>query len=226
MLSAFELLSNPQADILTHPRPLDEGLRAAEDSHNKFAASILSVTKEVMYFIADDLEAAVETMNRRLSKFSRIEVEGSVLESVAYYLEGLIAFAALREEKSRGEMRKLLKHARRSTRNLKMLSNNNPSTCLAKYLLLEAEEAAMKKKYPIAREKYSNAIALAKNKGSFVELAFANQAAAAHFLHDLHDVDSALGYLRAAREAYALWGAHAGVTHLARRIDVLESRQI
>jgi hypothetical protein len=220
LLATFEHLADPNGDLLDSC-DMDEGIRAAEDSGNQFVSSVLSVTQELLYYVAGDHASASKSIERRV-----VRIEGSVHEIFDYYLEALVNFAEIRDEKPWGERRRLLKRAQQCMKGLKSLGMNNPACCLAKYMLLEAEEAAMNKKYHIARERYVNAIALAKSRGSLLEVALANQAAATHFLQDRRDISSTLDHLKAAREAYAAWGGRAAVTLLTKRIDELSKHQV
>lgn len=223
MLSVFEMFLDPKGDISKPPLLLDEGVQAAIDSQNLFAASSLSTTKEVLYFLSEDYDSALETIQRRESLFCT--TEGRIQENFPCFLDGLVAFAAMRQKKG-SERRKLHKIARKNMNQLRKLANNNPSMCLAKYMLLEAEEAAINKKHMIAQEKYMHAITLAKNNNCFFEMAYGNQAAAAHFLHDVRDIDSALDYYRAARKVHKEWGAEAVVANFTLKIDDLAKLQV
>ena len=200
-------------------KELDDALQVAIDSQNTFAVAVIYITKSFWYTVAGDYESTLKMVDGRVKWLSRMD--GSMHEALGLYLEGLAAFGAARRTK-RPEQVKRANHAMRM---LGRLAKQNPSSCLAKHILLEAEHAALSGKHTMAKEKYSHAISMAARYKSHYELAFANQAAADFYIVDMYDTGTGQHYLKEACKAYEAWGGLAAISHLTKRIQDLESQQ-
>lgn len=214
------MFTDPNANLQDHSDDMDNGLRLAIGKRNSFALGIIYTTKLFICVVAGDCESGLEMVDSRLTWFSRMD--GSIHETLCLFLEGLTAFGAARDAKHAQQRKKLVKRARYAMRLLKRLAKLNPPSCLAKFILLEAEDAALAKKHSLAKEKYSHAIALAAKYGSQYELAFSNQFAGGHCITALNDVERGIQYFREACKAYKAWGAWAAVNHLKTKIVELE----
>jgi len=139
-------------------------------------------------------------------------------------LDGLAYLGvALRTTTTNWKLRRSLLHrASRIIQGLKLLAQYNPNNCLSYAVLLEAEYAAVTKRYDVAGINYDRAISIS-TKGSLYDLSIHYQVAGNFYLSDMHDVEKGLKYLRAACQVYEEWGCLAAVTHLRERIRELES---
>lgn len=213
------MIIDRDSKLLDHVGEMDQGLQLAVENRNSFAVAIIYTTKLFICVARGDYESGLMMIDNRMQWLPRMN--GSIHESLGLYLEGLTAFGAARRAQHANQKKKLVKRARTAMRFLKRLSKHNPSSCLAKYTLLEADYAAVMNKHALAEEKYSHAIVLASKYGSYYELAFSNQVAGEHFIADLGDTESGAFHLKNACQAYEDWGAMAAVSHLKQRLSLL-----
>lgn len=220
--AGLKKFADPDADLSDHSGELEQGLEDAIEKRNTFAAGIIYSTRVFFYFIVGDYGRCIEMMDGRLSWLPRMD--GSVHEGFAYFLEALSFFGTLRKKTSTSapNRRKFLKRARSNTRSLKCLSKQNPSCALAKFVLLDAENAALSKRYTIAGEKYDHAISMASKYKNYFELAYANQVAGRHYIIDRNDISTGIQYYNNAIDAYRTMGGHAAATFLTNQIRDLE----
>jgi len=220
MLYAMKVFSDPNGN-LTEFACTHDGHLAWQECKNTCAKEIVYSAKIFFYFVSGKYESAVEMIDGRIANNASQPV-GSIHEAFDLYVDGLALFAQARHTRSAADAKKQLKRARHCMQLLKALSRNNPSVSLGKYVLLEAENAAVMKNNVLAEEKYNHAASLASRHGSNFELAFAKQAAGEHFAFDLGDNDRAISCFEEACKAYELWEGKAAVSHLKRRIDFLQ----
>ena len=97
--------------------------------------------------------------------------------------------------------------------------------CSSKLALIEAEWASIHGKRDIAREKYTNAILMARGMDNNQEVAAAHERAMYHYLY-IEDLGSAKLHGQQSYEAYKLWGANAKADHLKNRLEHLFSESI
>lgn len=95
-----------------------------------------------------------------------------------------------------------------------------PHECSSKFALIEAEWASIHGKNEVAREKYTNAILIAKGMGNTQEVASAHERAMYHYI-DVKDLVSAKLHGQRSFEAYRAWGAMAKANHLKHRLERL-----
>jgi hypothetical protein len=153
-----------------------------------------------------------------------IKMQGSFHESFSIYLDGLSAFGAARRPEHAHQRRKLIKRAQTAIRFLKGFAKQNPACCLSKFILLEAENAALAKKYSLAEVKYEHAIALAKKYENSDEVSFCNKVAGEHFVIDRNNKKRGLEYFRAACKIFEESEGWAAVSLMKKKIAALEVR--
>ncbi len=219
MLHAMKLFSDPSGNLLDHASVGDGSF---PESRNNWAKQITYNAKIFFFFAAGDYQAAIEMIDGRIAH-NASQHDGSIHESFDLYIDGLAFFAQARRTTNAQIAKKLLTRARCCMRQLKALSRSNPAVSLGKYILLEAENAAIMKKYSVAEEKYNHAASLASKYGSYFELAFAKQTAGEHFAWDLGDSDHAIACFEEACKAYEVWEGRAAVSHLQRRINLMRA---
>ena len=101
-----------------------------------------------------------------------------------------------------------------------------PHECSGKYALIEAEWASIHGKREVAREKYTNAILLAKGTENDYEVATAHERAMHHY-RSISANCVAQDHGEQAYEYYLKWGATAKAAHLRKFLDSVPSaRQI
>jgi predicted ATPase len=132
------------------------------------------------------------------------------------YLVAIIACTNLRIGRNvkfhKGKARRIMKQFRRWARDC-------PHECSGKSALIEAEWASVHGRAAIAREKYTNAILLAKGMDNNYDLATAHERALHHYL-GINDKDEACWHGEQAHEAYRSWGATSKAAHLKESLAV------
>jgi tetratricopeptide (TPR) repeat protein len=222
LIAGIKLFAQPNGNLLDHSGALDDGLESALKSKNGLAISVVVTTKQFMYALAGDHDSALEMVDNRVKCLSKMQ--GSIHESLSIYLDGLSAFGAARRPEHAHQRRKLIKRARTAIRFLKALAKQNPACCLSKYILLEAENAALAKKYSLAEDKYEHAIALAKKYENIDELSFCNRVAGEHFVIDRNNKERGVEYFRAACKIFEESEGWAAVSLMKKKIAALEDR--
>jgi predicted ATPase len=164
--------------------------------------------------------------------FGEVEEAGRILEETDFsvlmnaphmgiigfsYLVAIIACTNLRIGRNvkfhKSRARRIMKHFRHWARDC-------PHECSGKSALIEAEWASVHGRVAIAREKYTNAILLAKGMDNSCDLATAHERALHHYL-GINDTEEAFCHGEHAYEAYRSWGATSKAAHLKDCLAVL-----
>jgi hypothetical protein len=133
------------------------------------------------------------------------------------YMGAMVALAMA----AKGEnVRKNVKQAKKALKAMKQFSLACPANCLDKKFLLEAELASVCGKEAKAFEKFTCAIALAKENGFLFDHALANERTARFFVAR-GKLSDAAHYFRQACLLYGEWGGKAKVERLRSELDSL-----
>jgi tetratricopeptide (TPR) repeat protein len=221
MLRAMEIFSSPDGSLTDHGG-ITDCLKTVKETRSCWGVEVLYNTRLFFYLAAGEYEEAVKMMDGRNSH-AMSQHRGSVHETFNLYADGLACFAQARRTENSQKAKALIQQARDCMRLLKLLSRSNPAVSFGKAVLLEAENAAIEKKYTLAEEKYNHAASLAKKYGSNFELAFSKQTAGEYFFYDRKDKNRAISCFEEAIVAYEAWEGKAAVTHLNRRIGLLRA---
>lgn len=123
--------------------------------------------------------------------------------------ECLTLLAQARQGKRR--FRRIL-YVKRCLKRLKFWATHAPMNFLGKQFLLEAELASVQGNGQKANSHYRSAILHSRETGFYLEEALANQKLGVYYLEQ-KDEESAIPFLRAARDVFEKWGACALVNH-------------
>jgi hypothetical protein len=224
ILASFEIFANPNGDLVDHTGPLDDGLKDALESGNTYFITMMYATKFFFLMAAGEFEMGLKLLNARIKVCPLMD--GSICESFFVLLDGLFSFGSARKATTMIGRKTLIKRGKKAMKVLQKFAIQNPANCMTKAILLEAEYAALCKKDSLAKQKYSQAIAVGMGTNTFFEVAFSNQLAAIHYCVDLDDPRTAVAYMEAAIKAYIDWGGHAAVTVMERKLrEIRDSRR-
>jgi hypothetical protein len=134
-----------------------------------------------------------------------------VFSSMLTFLDGMCCVAMVRQGH-----KKYLRRAKQCSKNLLVLAKLVPDNYFARYLILQAELKGMKRslKYKDGLLAYYTAISVARDSGSLLWYAFANELTGKYILRRNGDAAAAEKYFRAAISIFQKWGAVAKVEHL------------
>lgn len=195
------------------------GIEKALKSHNPLELRLAYGTRLFLSVALQEYESGIEIIKKRDSEIPTNE--GCENNVFTRYVDALVYFANARRTSVSKERNRMLKRARACMRVVKPFTKCNPTVSLGKFVLLEAEDAASRNKSLLATEKYDHAIALAAKYGSYVELAFANQAAGEYYHLSPVGKDKAISSFEEALKAYEQWQALAAATCLRTKISML-----
>lgn len=219
ILATVVIYSDPNGDLVDHAGPLDDGLKDALESGNCFFISSMYDTKAFFLMVANEFEKGLELMDSRKKDCPRLD--DSVFESLPIALEGFFSFGVARQSPSLLVRKNLIKRGRTAMKRLQKFAIQNPDNCMCKALLLEAEYAALCKKEHLAKQKYSQAIAVAVGTNTSCDIAISNQLACIHYCADLNDRRSGIVHMEAAIKALRDSGGHAAVTIMEQKMKEL-----
>jgi hypothetical protein len=133
------------------------------------------------------------------------------------FMGAMVALAMAANGKN---VRQNVKRAKKGLKAMKCFALSCPANCLDKKVLLEAELASVYRNEAKAFEKFTCAIALAKENGFLFNHALANERTARFFVAR-HKLSDAAHYFRQACLLYDEWGAKAKVERLRAEVDFL-----
>ncbi len=222
-MACLEIYSDPNGDLVDHTGPIDDGLKDAIESGNCFFMSIMYCTKAFFLMNATEFEKGLELMDSRKKVCPRID--DSIFESMPVALEGFFSFGAARRATSMVVRKNLIKRGKMAMKSLQKIAMQNPDNCMSKALLLEAEYAALCKKHNLAKQKYSQAIAVAMGTNASCDIAVSNQLAGIHYCVDMNDPRTGVVHMEAAIKAVRDSGGHAAVTVMERKMRELNEKR-
>ncbi|MEH2259575.1 trifunctional serine/threonine-protein kinase/ATP-binding protein/sensor histidine kinase [Nostoc sp.] len=175
------------------------------------------VHQQYLHYLFEEYAEAVEK-----AKVAKLYLDSSVssLGTVLHYFYDSLARLAVYPKVSSSERQQLLKQVKANQKKLKKWAFYAPSNYQHKFLLVEAEQHRILKKYPEAIALYDRAIALAKENQYLNEEALANELAAKFYL-DWGKEKIAQVYMTEAYYCYTRWGAKAKVIDLETRYPQL-----
>ena len=217
-------LSDPETDLTDHSGALDDGLKQARSNSCIMALDIAFNSKIFLYFCGGDYSAGIGMINDRDS-LRIAQYEGSILECFSLFVDGLTFFGESRRANDSAHSRDLVKRARNCIRQLRAFAAKNPAVAMSKLVLLEAENAAIKKAYAAAEEKYDHAAGIAHRHRNMFELAFAKFVAGEHYKNDIGDKGRAIACYEDACSSFERLEGRSVISHLQRKIvSLCESR--
>ena len=184
------------------------------------------VNQQYLHYLFEEYAEAVEK-----AKVAKLYYDScvSTLSTVVHYLYDSLARLAVYPKVSSSERQQLLKHVKGNQKKLKKWAFHAPSNHQHKFLLVEAEQFRILKKYPEAIALYDRAIALAKENQYLNEEALANELAAKFYLHWGKEKIAQV-YMTEAYYCYTRWGAKAKAVDLETRypqllVTILQKQQ-
>ena len=175
------------------------------------------VNQQYLHYLFEEYAQAVEK-----AKLAKLYFDGcvSTFPTVVHCFYDSLAQLAIYPNVSSSEGKQLLKHVKGNQQKLKKWAFHAPSNYQHKFLLVEAEEYRILKKYSAAIERYDQAIQLAKENQYLNEEALANELAAKFYLHWGKEKIAQV-YMTEAYYCYTRWGAKAKVVDLETRYPQL-----
>ncbi|MEH2198164.1 trifunctional serine/threonine-protein kinase/ATP-binding protein/sensor histidine kinase [Nostoc sp.] len=184
------------------------------------------VNQQYLHYLFEEYVQAVET-----AKLAKLYLDGGVstIFTLLHYFYESLAQLAVYPQVSSSEGKQLLKHVKGNQKKLQKWAFHAPSNHQHKFLLVEAEQHRILKKYPEAIALYDRAIATAKENQYLNEEALANELAAKFYL-DWGKEKIAQVYMMEAYYCYTRWGAKAKVIDLETRypqllVTILQKQQ-
>jgi hypothetical protein len=206
LLIALEHYTNPDSFFDASSDFLVEASNEALASGNTLNICVIFYARIFYHFSMRKFQKALELLDEKNALYP--SSEGSMCDSFSLYMEGLCAFACVRQEKNGSTRKSLLQRGRKVTKSLHKLALQNPDTCLGKVTLLEAELAALCKKESVAKIKYSQAMALSVGHNNYIETIFSKQLAGMHYVVDLNDPRTGVPYLEESIKVCKEFGGH------------------
>ncbi|MDZ8262653.1 AAA family ATPase [Nostoc sp. ChiQUE01b] len=175
------------------------------------------VHQQSLHYLFEEYAEAVEK-----AKVAKIYLHAGVssLQTVIHYFYESLSRLAVYPQVSSSERQQLLKQVKDNQKKLKKWAFYAPSNYQHKFLLVEAEQHRILKKYPEAIALYDRAIQLAKENQYLNEEALSNELAAKFYL-DWGKEKIAQVYMTEAYYCYTRWGAKAKVIDLETRYPLL-----
>jgi hypothetical protein len=221
--ASLDIFSDPNGDLVDHTGPLDDGLKDALESGNAFFISIMYSSKAYFLMVANEFEKGLELMDSRKQRCPKLD--DSIFECMPIALEGFFAFGTARRATTSLVRKNLIRRGKKSLKILQKFAMQNPDNCMCMALLLEADYAALCKKENVAKQKYSQAIAVAMGTAALCNIAMSNQLAAIHYSSDLNDPRAGILHMEAATKALKDFGGHAAITIMERKMREVNDAQ-
>ncbi|MBF0237380.1 MAG: AAA family ATPase [SAR324 cluster bacterium] len=184
-----------------------------EKIHNHVALSIVYINKLVLAYMFGHHAEALEWC-KQTKKYLDSGVSIHTIP-IFYMIDSLIKLAVYADGLSNSATPRmhLLHYVPSNQRKLKKWADQAPQNFMHRYLLVEAERAAVAGKNKKAMELYDEAIETATTHQYLQDAAVANERAARFYLKNGNEKIARI-YLQEARYGFEKWGASAKVTHL------------
>eukprot|EP00538_Stauroneis_constricta_P012896 CAMPEP_0119561134 /NCGR_PEP_ID=MMETSP1352-20130426/16777_1 /TAXON_ID=265584 /ORGANISM="Stauroneis constricta, Strain CCMP1120" /LENGTH=1271 /DNA_ID=CAMNT_0007609265 /DNA_START=130 /DNA_END=3942 /DNA_ORIENTATION=- len=214
-MEVLRRLQDPAGELLDHSGLLDDTLEHAIANNSIYCLRVLSVGKACLAIHAGDHKRALEEADKLAPWTER--KDGIIHDDYGYSIEAIAAFSLARRTKG-AERKDHLKRGRNRMKVLQKLAKSNPYHCLAKAVLLEAEDLSIRKRYKQAADKYMHAIALAERMECISEVGWTNHCTGWHYITDLKNRTIGKDHLRRAARAYEAYGAAAAARTVYKQI--------
>jgi hypothetical protein len=205
---------SPKGDLVD----TDEMLQYCIDNRLHYSANGIRLSQMTVAYVFNDYELADSLAQIAVKDIWSMPPSFEIVRGT--FMGAMIALAMA----AKGEnVRKNVKQAKKALKAMKQFSLSCPANCLDKKFLLEAELASVRGKEAKAFEKYTCAIALAKDNGFLVNHALANERTARFFVAR-GKLSDAAHYFRQACLLYDEWGGKAKVERLRSELVSLYGR--
>lgn len=198
--SGWQLVLNLQG--LSHNELALEGaaLQKDEGSESKAVRVLQAFFQSELYLFFGQHKLAADSALERGDEFPEV-ISGSWVMIEAFHRAIALYAVARRSSDS-----KYLKEANKLRLRISKWAIENPNV---KYYdhCLQAEQAAIKRIYKLAKEQFTEAINIAARSGCFHHAGLFNERLADMFENDAMDDDMAFHYMKDAMKWYAKWGA-------------------
>ena len=174
-------------------------------------AGLYHLLKLQISFMYDDCQRG-STHLKECGKFVKTFVV-SPYYGVIYCFYSFLTLAVLLPEMSFREKKQAWRRLKEKYRRMKRWTDHYPANFLHFFLLMQAEQARLTKKFKAAAKLYDQAIAETQSQGYLRYIALANELAAKFYLSQ-EDQARATPYIKEAHYWYRRWGATVKVTLL------------
>jgi hypothetical protein len=165
--------------------------------------------KALLLYLFGDYIGACELLSQFRRTTSKFDFNPA-MDSMTLLLEGLCLVAIARKNHQRHSYR-----AKLFSLKLRRLANEEPQGYLSKHVILEAELGGLaRKNRKSILPKYFIAISVAKEGGSMLLYALANELTGKYLLNQRKQIARAEKYIQEALSTYSKWGAVAKVQFL------------
>jgi hypothetical protein len=202
---------SPKGDLID----TDEMLHRCIDNRLHYSANRIRLHQMTVAYVFNDYERADSLAKIAVKDIWSMPPSFEIVRGT--YMGAMIALAMAAKGRN---VRKNVKQAKKALKAMKQFSLLCPANCLDKKFLLEAELASVCGKGAKAFEKYTGAIALAKENCFLFNQALANERTARFFVAR-GKLSDAAHYFRQACLLYDEWGGKAKVERLRAEVDSL-----
>lgn len=171
----------------------------------------LYLTKLILYYIFDQYDKGLQAASKAEQYLDG--AMGSYFVPFFYLFDSLVKLTIYNRQKPITKSY-FIKRVEQNQKIMKVWADNAPMNYLDKYLLVEAEKAAILNNKHQALDMYDRAIITARKNGHLIIEAIANEALA-RFYQNTEKASLVKPYLNEARSLYNKWGASAKI----KRID-------
>jgi pentatricopeptide repeat protein len=210
VLEALRKYNDPNGDIVNDTVALESSTKKAVQSGNTLTICMMYCTRMCCLYSAGEYEKALKVLDEKKSVANAMGE--TIFDSFAILMEGLICFSCARNTPKGSTRVALIQRGKKAMKLLLKLSLQNPDSCAGKAVLLEAQYAAVCKKNSLAKQKYSQAIALSVGHSNYFETILSKRLAGIHYCVDLDDGRTGIKYLEESIRDCEAWGGHAPAT--------------
>lgn len=186
---------------------IDEDIEKAKTGSNPHFMLWVGFCRMKLAYIFRDFDLAEQFLDSAPLIYNNSSGAMDGAEAMVYECLTRLALARRGERRLRN-----IFHVKRRLKRLKVWAMHAPMNFLGKQLLLEAELAAVRGDRQKANSHYRSSILHSREEGFFLEEALANEQLGRFYLES-DDRESAVPFLKAAKEVYEKWGAAAKVKH-------------
>eukprot|EP00539_Tryblionella_compressa_P018743 CAMPEP_0178860114 /NCGR_PEP_ID=MMETSP0747-20121128/1570_1 /TAXON_ID=913974 /ORGANISM="Nitzschia punctata, Strain CCMP561" /LENGTH=1094 /DNA_ID=CAMNT_0020526545 /DNA_START=320 /DNA_END=3604 /DNA_ORIENTATION=- len=222
-MSILQIYNDPNGDIVDgRGGPMKDCLKDALESGNGLSICMMYSCRAFFLFSAGEYRKSLKVLEEKKALIPTMN--GSIFDAFTLYLEGLSCFSCARLEQRIKTRTMLIQQGKKVMKSLQKLSLQNPDSCMGKVILLEAEYAALSRKTSLAKQKYSQAIALSVGHGNSFEAVFSKQLAGIYYCLELRDMQTGMKYLTDAIDSLKAWGGHAASEVWEQKVEVIKEK--